>query len=643
MRRIVITLLTVVLMVNSVALWAQKDHTILTIGDQSFSSGEFWHVYNKNKHLPGFNESPEDFAERFINYKLKVVEAMQQGLDTLPSFKSEFAKYANDLKSAFMVDSAAVESMAMQAYSNMQQVVNASHILVTLSPNSPPADTLKAFGLISEVREKALAGEDFNELAVRFSQDPSAVNNQGKLGYFSAFRMIYPFEKAAFTTPVGTISDIVRTDFGYHIIKVHEKLPNPGKIRVAHIMKMFDKPGEHTDNPTTKLAIDSIYAELQKGAPFEKLAARYSDDKNSSGQGGGMRAFTLPEMVPEFALAAFELTADGAVSEPIRTDYGWHIIKRLEHTPVGSFKEEYAHISNMMSRDGRSDIGTEAYISSKMKGTDYHLAKEAVTRLYAYAEEAGDNDVFFASVPRADEVLLSYYEDVVSVSDFINHLESEGSFDVMGGRMAIDKAIDAIAYQLVSQVEDRDLAKHNLKYKYLVNEYFDGLLIFEISNNEIWQNVGKDTLALQAHYNDHLSEFTPAPVLKGTVCEVVDKRLIKRMIKRADKAGVGDNLVQILKDNARNDKHYNCEEGTFGFAQQAGNPVDKNLLPEDSVLKHYQGTVYWEGEIVESDPLPYEEVVGQVMSSFQQWKEEQWVLGLREKYQPVFSYGLLKK
>jgi peptidyl-prolyl cis-trans isomerase SurA len=642
MRSLFSTFFTLVFIVHSMTLVAQKDQTILTIGDQTFSSGEFWHVYNKNKHLPGFNESPQDFADRFINYKLKVVEATHQGLDTLPSFKSEYQKYADDLKRAFMVDSAALEAMALQAYNNLENIVNASHILISLQPNALPEDTLKAYTLISEVREKAMGGEDFEALAQRYSQDPSAAQNKGRLGYFSAFRMIYPFEKAAFSTAVGSISEIVRTDFGYHIIKVHEKFPNPGKVRVAHIMKMFETPGENSHDSASKMAIDSIYAELLKGAPFEKLAARYSDDKNSSAQGGEMRAFSLPEMVPEFALAAFELEADGAVSEPVRTNYGWHIIKRLEHTPVGSFEDEYAHISSMMSRDGRSSIGAEAFIKTKMSGPNFHWSEAAVGGLYALAEQAVDNKTFFSSVSPSDEVLFSYYQDVITVSAFVAYLESDASFNVIGGRAAIDKAMDAMAYQLVSEVENRDLAKHNQKYKYLVNEYWDGLLIFEISNNEIWQTVGRDTLALQTYYHNNLSEFTPAPVLKGLVCEVVDRRLDKRIRKRADKRGKGNSLVQILKDNARSADHYHCEEGEFGFASETGNPVDKSLLPEDSVLKHYQGTVYWEGVIEEMDPLPYQDVVGEVMSRFQQWKEAQWVLGLREKYQPHFKYELLK-
>jgi peptidyl-prolyl cis-trans isomerase SurA len=408
-------------------------------------------------------------------------------------------------------------------------------------------------------------------------------------------------------------------------------------------MKMFDMPGESGDETRQKVAIDSIYQELQKGASFENLAALYSDDKNSSGQAGEMRAFTMSEMVPEFALAAFGLATNGAVSEPVRTEYGWHIIKRLELTPIGSFTDEYAHISTMMARDGRSNIGVEAYIKNKMKGSDFRLSIGVLSNIYELAQKAKDNEAFFASIPLSDEVLIRYYEDVITVSDFIRSLESDKAFNVDGGRIAIDKSVEAMAYQLVMHVENRDLAKNDLKYKYLAQEYFDGLLIFEISNNLIWQHVGEDTLALQNYYKNHLSEFTPAPVLQGLVCEVVDKRLEQRMHKRAEKSGEGDNLVQILKDMARKDIHYKCEEGSFKFAKGLGNPVDKKLLSEDSVLKHYKGAVYWDGEIVESEPLPYAEALGEVMSHFQQWKEENWVLDLREKHQPKFEYELLNK
>ena len=550
MKSIRIPALLLILTVNFSFLVAQDSSPVLTIGDESFQLGEFWHVYNKNRHLAGFEETPEQFADRFINYKLKVVEAKAKGLDTLASFKDEYSKYAGELKSAFLVDSAALKESAREAYSNMQELVNASHLLITLAEGALPQDTLKAYNTIAELRSRALAGEDFNLLAENYSQDPSVVQNRGSLGYFSAFRMIYPFEKAAFATQAGSVSPIIRTDFGYHIIKVHERIPNKGKIRVAHIMKMYE-----ANRPDSELrakeAIDSIYQVLKEGESFEKLAAKFSDDKNSSDRRGEMYPFTMAEMYPDFALAAFNLESDGEVSEPVRTAYGWHIIKRIELTPVGSFEDELPYITNMLSRHGR----------------------------------------------------------VESVSD----------------------------------KEAQNLALDNPAYRYLVNEYYDGLLIFEISDREIWQNVGKDTLALQEYYRENIREFTPAPLMTGTVCEIFDDRLFRKVSKIVANSEGSYNLVQILKENARKPEQFKLDEGEFAFVLNAPNPVEVAVLPASSVLKQYKGALFWQGEVRESEPLPYSESLGQVMSSYQQYKEQEWVEALREKYQPRFNYDLIKR
>jgi len=641
MKRLLSVIIISIFTLGSLTLSAQDDDvTILTIGDQTFSLGEFWHVYNKNQHLSSFKETPEEFAERFINYKLKVVEAKSQGLDTLESFINEYQKYVDELKPSFLVDSSAIKERAAEAYSHMKQILNASHILVRVSRNAEPADTLEAYKKITEVYQKAKAGDDFENLAVSYSEDPSVSKNKGRLGYFSAFKMIYPFEKAAFNTPVGDISDIIRTDYGYHIIKVHEKRPNLGSIRVAHIMKVFNSS---VSVDSAKIAIDSIYQELLNGASFEKMAALHSDDKYSSDKGGEMRPFSLPQMDPEFAFAAFDLEADGDVSEPVKSEFGWHIIKRLEYRPIGSFEQEYDNIYNLMSRDGRNSIGTESFISDKIQSDNYMLDQDVLDLIYSFSKDAANNEEFFLSITNREDTIITYYNDVLTVDDFVNHLKEDDDFNVNNGRKGINESLDDLSYDFVLSIEKRDLAKNNLKYKYLINEYFDGLLIFEISNNEIWSDVTNDTLALLSHYKNNLEEYTPAPVLKGVVCEVFNKKLDKRVSKLLVKEEGNANLVQILMDKARKDADYKCEEGEYSFSYNAGMPVDKDVLPDDSVLKHYSGSLYWEGEIINSEPLPYEQVQGKVMNSFQMKKESDWVLKLREKYQPVFNYDIINK
>lgn len=622
---------------------AGESEPILRIGEETFEAGEFWHVFNKNRHLSGFSESAEEFAERFINYKLKVVEARQRGLDTLPSFKSEFERYARELQASFLVDSAALNLVVAQAHSNMQGLVEASHILLELPEDAVPADTLAAWERINALRSQALSGSDFNELAGRHSEDPSAQQNKGYLGYFTAFRMIYPFEEAAFATPVDSISPVFRTRFGYHILKVHDRRPNPGKVRVAHLMKMFSQPGPTASDPQLETEINDLYRRLQEGAAFNELVRAHSDDRNSVGQDGEMPAFGWGEMIPEFAEAAFALEEDAAFSAPVRTDFGWHIIKRLELMPVGTLEEEYAYIMNMLGRDGRNNAGRHAFIEQRLNSSELQRQEAVLAQVYTALEGHSDKASFLAALGSEDAVLVRYRGEELSLTAFMERARLDEGFSPRAGRVAVDRLLEDLSRELVLETEKKQLAENNSDYRYLVNEYFDGLLIFEISSQEIWNEGASDSLALRTYYNEHLAEFTPAPKMTGAVCAINKRSLQRRVEKKLRKDPGATNVVQILKESARSPKDYHCESGQFAFVDDAGLPLDAQLLPVESGLREMGSVLYWEGRIEEAEAPAYEEVAGQVMNAYQQHLEEKWVKDLRERHQPQFSYSMLKK
>ena len=519
----------------------------MTIGDESFELGEFWHIYNKNRHLPGFDESPAEFAERFIDYKLKVREAKALGLDTLSSFRNEYQQYVNEVRYSYLVDSIALMRDARESYSYMKYVVRASHILILTAPDASPEDTMAAYSKINQIREMALAGEDFAKLARVYSQDPSVEHNSGDLGYFTAFVMIAPFEKAAFSTPVGEISPVIRTDYGYHLIKVFDKQPNKGRIRTAHIMKRFES-GNKESEASAKLAADSIYARLLSNESFDTLVKEQSEDKGSVDRNGELFPFTLDEMIPEFALAAFALEKDGDISEPVRTDFGWHIIKRLGLDPLASFEEESEFIIDMLWRQGR-----------------------------------------------------------VKVNDW----------------------------------STEELARNSSDFRYLIREYYDGLLIYEISDRMIWQAAGADSAGLHKYYLDNINEFMYPPVLEGVVAEVWDGKLQRKLIRFLDKNPGASGLVQILKDLAGKPQQYSVVEGRFDFINKASNPVAPSLLPRTSELYGKKGLLFWEGVVSEPVPMPFKEALGTVLNSYQNKMEREWVKELREKYKPVFRYELI--
>ena len=500
------------LIILSLSVFSQSKNnpTVLTIGEHNYTVGEFWHIYNKNKDLSSFTETPEQFADRFTNYKLKVVDAIKLKLDTISDFVEEYSKYAEDLAAAYLIDSAAIEQAARSAHYNMTKLASAAHILVMLPRNRPatPADTLTAWNKISEAREKAMAGEDFNELAVEYSEDPSVAQNRGELGYFSAFQMVYPFEKAAFSTPIGNISEIIRSPFGYHIVKVNDIKPNPGRIKVAHIMKQFPRELTPEIEKIMESSIDSIYGLLLNGEDFAELAKQFSDDKQSGAKGGEMQPLFLGQ-IPVFTDEAFKLTKDGETSAPVKTPYGWHIIRRLELIPIEDYQTAYQNIITMMARDERGQAGNTAFINKKRNSAAFKINKPVFNEISALANDIEINNDFFGKISQSDNRTLYEYENIkVTVTQFLEYLKNDKSFVVSEGIISVEKAMNRQASEIIMKEEKQNLPIKTPEYLYLANEYYDGLLIFELSHNKIWSQVGADTVALYEHYLNYASDFS---------------------------------------------------------------------------------------------------------------------------------------
>ncbi|HRX11907.1 MAG TPA: peptidylprolyl isomerase, partial [Draconibacterium sp.] len=345
MNRIIFSIL--ILSVFAFTAFSQSDETLITIGKTKVSKGEFERIYQKNNNNL-YNEAekktPEEYLDLFINFKLKVIEAEDLKMDTSSVFIHELAGYREELAAPYLTDVKYDEQMVRDLYERTTKEVNASHLLLTVPQNASPEQDAAVLNRIEKIRKEIIDGKDFNEAAVEYSEDPSAKVNKGSLGYFSAFQMVVPFENAAFTTPVGEVSQPIRTSFGYHLLKVHDIRENQGEILVAHIMKMFPKDITPEIKIVLKIQIDSIYNELKNGADFAELAQKTSDDKRSAVQGGEMAWFSSGRMIPEFANAAFALKNVGDISKPIETPYGFHIIKKLNTRPVASFEASKASL-----------------------------------------------------------------------------------------------------------------------------------------------------------------------------------------------------------------------------------------------------------------------------------------------------------
>src|SRR5690554_5836152 len=324
-------LLLILTIFFSEILSAGKNDVLIAIGDHKISKEEFERIYKKNNQSLANDSditSPEEYLEMYINFKLKVIDALNMKMDTLKSFREELAGYRTELAAPYLTDMKYDEAYVKELYERMTKELDASHILFMLDPDANEEQEQMVLDKAFRVRAEVLNGMDFNEAARKYSQDPSAPSNHGHLGYFSAFQMVTPFENVAYKTPVGQVSEPVRTAFGYHLIKVHDIRQNQGELKVAHIMKNFPQKSTY-DKKEYKAEMDKIYDLLQQGADFGGLALQYSDDKNSASQNGELPWFTAGQMIPEFSKPAFEIEHTGDFTPPLETPYGFHIIKKL--------------------------------------------------------------------------------------------------------------------------------------------------------------------------------------------------------------------------------------------------------------------------------------------------------------------------
>ena len=303
----------------------------------------------------------------FINFKLKVHAAKDAGLDTVSKFKYELNGYRAQLARPYMTDQSKLDELMKEAYAHMQEEVRASHILIECKPEALAADTLKAWNKAMEARKKILAGEKFADVAVKYSTDPSVKKNFGDLGYFTAFQMVYPFEKGAYDTKVGETSMPIRTKYGYHIIQVTGRRPARGEIHVSHIMV---KPQKEGDKDMAEIKINEIYQKALEGKQtFEELCSLYSDDVTTKNKGGELPWFGTNKMVSEFEEAAFGLKADKEISKPFKTTYGWHIVKRTGYKPVPAYTAVEKEIKTKVSKDTRAEQTRASFL--KKIGKEY--------------------------------------------------------------------------------------------------------------------------------------------------------------------------------------------------------------------------------------------------------------------------------
>ncbi len=614
-----------------------EDPILLKIDDKEVTRSEFETIFKKNnKDTLITKEDLDEYMELFINFKLKVIEAEALGKDTIDSFVNELKGYRNQLAAPYLVDKATTDSLLRQAYDRMKYEIRAAHILVRVGPEASPKDTLAAYNKIESIKKELKKNPDnFQEIAREKSEDPSAASNGGDLGYFTSLQMVYPFENLVYSTPVGEVGGPVRTKFGYHLVKVIDKRPARGQVQVAHIMVRSEEGDPEDVQESSKKRIDEVYQKLSEGEDFNELAKKYSDDRSSASKGGELPPFGAGKMVAEFEEAAFSIKNPGEIAGPVKSPYGWHIIKLIERIPLQSYEEMEKELERKISRDSRSNLSKQSFINARKEEYGFVEDKRQLKPFYQEIDSMYFKAAWTPSdeLAKAEEVLFTLDGKEYTQNDFLKYLQSRmrPRRTKMDEEQFVAESYENFVTKSIMDYEDSMLEKKYPKFKSLMGEYLDGILLFDLTDEKVWSKAVKDTVGLEAYYEANKDKFMWDERADYEIYTVDDEETAKKVEKLLKKG----KSMETVKEKFASDSALKLKVES-GLAQKDEVPVLSKVQWEEGV----SDLIDDEGQlrlvriknIKEPEPKGFDEARGIITAAYQTKLEEDWVEELREKH-----------
>lgn len=645
--------------------FAQKindDSVLLIIGTDTTTRGDFLRTYAQNlvagRPADPSREDLEDYLDLYINFRMKVAAAKDARYDTVSAIGNELAVYRKQLAQPYLLDAGVQEQLEEETYEHMQYDVAARHILVALPVYSSPADTLAALKKIREAREKIMAGEDFHQVAFEYSDDVRTnragekirTGMEGELGYSTALSMVYPIEKTLYSLKVGEVSQPVRSRYGYHVIQLVDKKPALGKVTFSHILVVparLDSTGEAEQ--AAKARIDSAYDALSKGTAFETAAKKYSDDKYSAANGGYVGSFAVNRMVPE-VIAQFYSLDKGRFSKPFRSRYGWHIVFLHDKTGVPSGQQAIDQIRYAIEHDiERNQIPVKAFLDKKLQNSHWEWDEDVLSELKEYykslpsvkiipKDSLSDPEFFSREILRFEDMDDCVWAFIKIADKITTDARQVGDFDTWFQEMQ-----DEFLYSLALRHEMSLLEGKHPEFARLMEEYRDGVYLFDINNRRVWAKALYDTVGLEQYFEANRSRYNrparaAAMVMEYDVRSVNTSKMAK-FAKKAFKKNLNATQIQALADKEFGEKMVRVDSASFA----AGENVFLDNMPWETGLSKdlISGTTKKAFVILQavepSRPYELSEIRGTVITDYQGYLEEEWIKELRARYEPILD------
>ncbi len=538
-------LLVIALITGCVASKTNSEQTIVSVDNQPVSVEEFLYVFEKNNINQNLEQVTEEdirsYLDLFVNFKLKVREAETLGLDQDETFQKELEGYRQQLAQPYLTEQKFIDSLVQLTYERLKYEVNASHLLITVPESATPEDTLVAYQRIANIADKIKAGADFNQLASQVSEDPSAVKNKGNLGYFSAMQMVFDFEQAAYSMDLGEVSKPIRTRFGYHLIKLHDKRPSQGRIQISHIL-VRTNPGISSGDSTmaAQKAMGVYRLATTPDEDWSKLCRQFSEDLSTRQKGGVLPWIKMGDVanIPAFQSAAFALAEVGAISEPVKTEYGWHIIRLENKQELEPFEELEPRIKSSLSRNSRGDLNRKALVKRLRQENQVVEFGEVLKNITVYANDSLVLGNWQApkNIENGADPILTIESKSFSVSDFLNYVASNQPIRL--GQTPAQKLNSAygqfVEHNLV-EYEKEHLSEKYPEYRMLYQEYREGLLLFQLMEEKVWNKAVEDTTGLSNFFSQNQDRYQWEPRVDAEIYSASSEEVLAKVQGFLDK------------------------------------------------------------------------------------------------------------
>lgn len=643
MKKILLSAGVLALALCALAGAKDQDPVLMTVNGKPVHVSEFEYLYHKNNAQQLQPQSLDDYVKMFVDYKLKVADAEAAGIDTTGNFMREYEQFRSELAAPYMVDSAKYESLLREAYQHQLRNVKVSHLMLRVdnSMGSERRAMLKA----DSIRNAILSGQiSWDDAVAKYTVDVPTRNNGGSMGWLVPGRFPWPFEKMAYDTETGKISEPVNSGFGIHLVRPDDSREATGKIQARHILvsTMRKKPEYEA---IAKQKIDSIYGLLKSGADFEELARNESEDRGTASKGGMLGWFAPGTMVAEFDSVVFSL-GENEISEPFKTNFGYHIAQRLGHKPVETFEELRPELEQEITMDARNDEPREARMKQLLAEHKAHVLEPGIDAVVELINANGKYDSLAVERLRVSNIPVIEVNGIQSAaSEMVGFLPSATLAADSDLRPVITAAAERLLEQKTAAAERDALMEKNADYRNLVNEYRDGILLFEVSNNKVWERATKDRDGLQSFFEKNREKYKfDKPKFKGYI-----------VFASTDSVALAaEAYCNSLGDNFNADTFVADMRDRFGrdvkvervIAANGDNPISDFLAfggprPDDSKLR-WKYFFAFRGRIINA-PEDALDVRGPVTTDYQNVLEKEWLSELHKAYPVKIDKKVLKQ